>query len=161
MIILLNTFVALILLLIGDVSSQALILNIRDNGKICTKWVSPVNGQFQLSYQQQPECVTAVAFEQLNGQGRLCCQGMATTTSATNFPKQCGKQHYEPLKARIIGGLIARANSWVSVLQSLNKKKISINFIILISFLFLSHGKSCYVELVVCVVVLLLMNVMF
>jgi secreted trypsin-like serine protease len=112
MIILLNTFVALILLLIGDVSSQALILNIRDNGKICTKWVSPVNGQFQLSYQQQPECVTAVAFEQLNGQGRLCCQGMATTTSATNFPKQCGKQHYEPLKARIIGGLIARANSW-------------------------------------------------
>jgi len=99
-------------LLSGGVSSQTYTLNIRDNGKICTQWITPVNGQFQLSYTPQQECTSAVSFEQANGQGRLCCQGLPVTTPSTNFPKECGKQQYAPLKQRIIGGNIAHANSW-------------------------------------------------
>jgi len=51
-------------------------------------------------------------FDQANGQARLCCQGMPATTIPSNFPRECGKQHYEPLRTRIIGGLTARSNSW-------------------------------------------------
>ena len=115
MVALLNAIAALLLLLVGDVSAQTYSLNIRDNGKICTQWISPVNGQFSLSYAQQPECISAVGFEQANGQARLCCQGMPLTTPSSSFPKECGKQRYEPLRTRIIGGLTAQANSWVGV----------------------------------------------
>ncbi|UJR17575.1 hypothetical protein I4U23_004471 [Adineta vaga] len=103
---------AFVLLTVGIVSSQNYILNIRDNGKICTEWIKPVNGQFSVSYTPQQECTSAVGFEQANGQARLCCQGMAVTTAPSNFPKECGKQHYQPFRQRIIGGLHAQANSW-------------------------------------------------
>ena len=115
MVLLLNTIAAVLLVLGNGASAQTYSLNIRDNGKICTQWISPVNGQFSLSYSQQPECISAVAFEQANGQARLCCQGMPLTTPSSNFPKECGKQLYQPLRTRIIGGLTAQANSWVSV----------------------------------------------
>jgi len=111
MVLLLQT-VAAVFLLLGGVYSQSYSLNIRDNGKICSQWIQPVNGQFQLSYQQQRECISQVAFEQANGQGRLCCQGMPLTTPSSNFPRECGKQQYKPLGQRIIGGSHARANSW-------------------------------------------------
>jgi secreted trypsin-like serine protease len=112
MVVPLHTLVALFLFFSGSVSSQKYTLNIRDNTKICTEWVKPVNGQFSLSYSYQQECTSAVFFEQANGQARLCCQGMPVTTPSADFPKECGKQKYEPLKQRIIGGLHARANSW-------------------------------------------------
>jgi len=112
MVLLLHSLTALFLLLCGGVTSQTYTLNIRDNGKICTQWIKPVNGQFSLSYTPSQECTSAVALEQANGQARICCQGMPVTTSSTNFPKECGKQNYQPLKARIIGGLIANPNSW-------------------------------------------------
>jgi len=112
MVLLLHKLVALFLLLSNGVSGQSYVLNIRDNGKICTQWISPVNGQFSLSYTQQPECISAVFFEQANGQARICCQGMPVTTGSTNFPRECGKQQYQPLRQRIIGGLHAQANSW-------------------------------------------------
>ncbi|CAF0894857.1 unnamed protein product [Adineta steineri] len=114
MVLLFHTVPLLLLLLLSDsVSSQALTLNIRDNGKICSQWIKPgANGQFSVSYAQQPECISAVAFEQANGQARLCCKGMPLTTPPANFPKECGKQLYQPLRQRIIGGLIAHPNSW-------------------------------------------------
>ncbi len=52
--------------------------------------------------------------EKRNGESRLCCQGMPLTTPSSNFPKECGKQQYQPLKQRIVGGVQATANSWVS-----------------------------------------------
>jgi hypothetical protein len=115
MVFLFNTIAAVLLLWGSSASGQTYSLNIRDNGKICTQWVPPVNGQFSISYTQQAECTTNPAFEQANGQARLCCQGMALTTPSSTFPKECGKQQYEPLRTRIIGGLTAQANSWVSI----------------------------------------------
>jgi len=44
------------------VFSQSHPLNIRDGAKICTQWVKPVNGQFQMSYSQQHECTSDVFF---------------------------------------------------------------------------------------------------
>lgn len=111
--ILLHKLAALFLLLSG-VSSQTYTLNIRDGTKICTQWIAPVNGQFSASYSTQQECTSAAFWEQANGMARICCQGMASTTSSTSFPKECGKQKYAPLQQRIIGGNIANANSWVS-----------------------------------------------
>jgi hypothetical protein len=115
MALLLHTVVALFLVFSGGVFSQSYPMNIRDNGKICTPWVKPVDGQFSLSYENQQECTTAVGFEQANGQARLCCQGMPVTTPPANFPRECGKQYYKPLRQRIIGGNQADSNSWVSV----------------------------------------------
>jgi len=113
MALLLHTLAALFMLLsLGGVSAQTYALNIRDGTKICTQWVKPVGGQFSLSYSQQKECTTAVAFEQANGEARLCCQGMALTTPSANFPRECGKQQYKPLGQRIIGGNHAHPNSW-------------------------------------------------
>ncbi len=121
MVLLLYTLAALVLLLNGGVSSQSHILNIRDNGKICSQWVRPVNGGFSFSYAQQQECISAVGIEQANGQARLCCQGMPLTTSSTNFPRECGKQQYQPFRPRIIGGLHAQRNSWVRMLKCFQK----------------------------------------
>ncbi|CAF1523761.1 unnamed protein product, partial [Adineta ricciae] len=106
-----RTFLALVLFF-NAVSSETYTLHIRDNGKICSQWISPVNGKFSISYKQQQECISAIQFEQANGQARLCCQGMPVTTPSTNFPKECGKQQYQPLRQRIIGGFHANANSW-------------------------------------------------
>jgi secreted trypsin-like serine protease len=112
MVLLFHTVAALFLLLVDSVSSQKYELNIRDNGKICTQWIKPVGGQFSLSYSPQQECTSGISVEQANGQARLCCQGMPVTTPSTNFSRECGKQAYQPLKQRIIGGLQARPNSW-------------------------------------------------
>lgn len=112
MLLLLHTFVALTLFF-NSVSSQPYTLHIRDNGKICSQWISPVNGQFSISYAPQQECISPVKFEQANGQARICCEGMPLTTPSTNFPRECGKQQYQPLRQRIIMGAHANANSWV------------------------------------------------
>jgi hypothetical protein len=159
MVLLFHTVAALFLLLVDSVSSQKYELNIRDNGKICTQWIKPVGGQFSLSYSPQQECTSGISVEQANGQARLCCQGMPVTTPSTNFSRECGKQAYQPLKQRIIGGLQARPNSWVSVFQSLKKHGFS-KFPYTCVLPLLSHGKSCYMELAICVVVLSLMHVM-
>jgi len=45
-------------------------------------------------------------------QVRICCQAMATTTSSPIFPRECGKQKYQPARARIVGGIHAQPNSW-------------------------------------------------
>lgn len=95
------------------VASQNIILNIRDNGKICSQWMTIQPGA-SVSLTQNRECTGAVAFENLNGKSRLCCQGMPLTTASTNFPRECGRQKFQPHKNRIIGGFHANANSWVS-----------------------------------------------
>ena len=108
--------VAAIFFLICDkgIFGQTYSLNIRVGDKICTQWISPVGGSFSISYSPQQECTTNPAFEQANGQARLCCTGLPLTTIAPNFPKECGKQLYQPLRPRIILGNQANANSWVS-----------------------------------------------
>lgn len=89
-------------------------LTLRDNEKICSTWVYIGNGGFSYSYYNHRECTSAMSLEQRNGEARLCCTGLPVTTPSTNFPKECGKQKYQPLKQRIIGGSHATANSWVS-----------------------------------------------
>ncbi|CAF1611955.1 unnamed protein product [Rotaria magnacalcarata] len=37
---------------------------------------------------------------------------MPLTTPSANFPRECGRQKYQPHKTRIIGGFHANANSW-------------------------------------------------
>lgn len=89
-------------------------LTIRDDGKLCSQWISTNGGEVSLSYHSNPECVSQVAIEQTTGYLRLCCQAMATTTASSVFPRECGKQKYQPSKQRIVGGVHAVANSWVS-----------------------------------------------
>jgi len=87
-------------------------LTIRDNGKLCSQWIMISGGEVSLSYIPNRECVGQVGLEQVGMQVRLCCQAMATTTSSPTFPRECGKQKYQPSKARIVGGVYAIANSW-------------------------------------------------
>jgi len=88
-------------------------LTIRDNGKLCSPWITISGGEVSFSYTPNQECVGQVGFEQVSMQVRLCCQAMATTTSSPIFPRECGKQKYQPSKARIVGGVYANPNSWV------------------------------------------------
>ncbi len=113
-------FVRNILLLaciLGSLSAETLVLNIRDNGKICTSWMTPITGT--VSVKPNRECSSARSWEYNTGytQMRLCCQGTPLTTVAPNFPKQCGKQLYTPLGQRIIGGSVAKEHSWVSLIS--------------------------------------------
>jgi chymotrypsin len=104
--------ILLLVCILGSLSAQTLVLNIRDNGKICTSWMTPVAGS--VSFEQNRECIGALSWEYNTGytQVRLCCQGVPLTTVAPNFPKECGKQLYTPLGQRIVGGSVARAHSW-------------------------------------------------
>ena len=88
-------------------------LTIRDNGKLCSQWISFNSGSVSLSYTPNSECAGEVGIEQTSTQLRLCCQAMATTTSSSTFPRECGKQKYQPSKQRIVGGVQAHPNSWV------------------------------------------------
>jgi len=88
-------------------------LTIRDNGKLCSQWIATNGGQISLSYISNQECAGQVAIEQTTGRVRLCCPAIATTTSSSIFPRECGKQKFQPSKARIVGGVQANANSWV------------------------------------------------
>lgn len=88
-------------------------LTIRDNGKLCSQWIPTNGGQVSLSYFNNAECASQVGIEQMGAQVRLCCQAVATTTSSSNFPRECGKQKYQPSKQRIVGGVHATPNSWV------------------------------------------------
>jgi len=87
-------------------------LTLRDNGKICSPWVYIGNSVSSFSYYSNPECISNVEVERKNGEVRLCCKGMSLTTPSTNFPKECGKQKYQPLGQRIVGGTLANPNSW-------------------------------------------------
>jgi len=87
-------------------------LTIRDNGKLCSQWITINGGQVSLSYIPNEECAGQVGLEQVSTRVRLCCQAMATTTSSPIFPRECGKQKYQPSKARIVGGVHAYPNSW-------------------------------------------------
>ncbi|CAF3835614.1 unnamed protein product [Adineta steineri] len=88
-------------------------LNVRDNGKLCSQWIAITGGQVSLSYAQNQECATQVGIEQSGMNVRLCCQAVATTTSSSVFPRECGKQKYQPSSAhRIVGGVQAHPNSW-------------------------------------------------
>ncbi|CAF2646549.1 unnamed protein product [Rotaria sp. Silwood2] len=82
---------------LGNFSAQLLILNIRDNGKICTQWMNRPTSN--VSVETNRECINAVSLEQnhTNAEMHLCCQGMLSTTPAPYFPKECGKQLYTPL----------------------------------------------------------------
>ena len=100
------------------VASQSVVLNIRDNGKICSQWMTVQPGT-SVSFTPNRECISAVSFESQNGKNRLCCQGMPLTTPSTNFPRECGRQKYQPHKNRIIGGFHANKNSWVSEFELL------------------------------------------
>jgi secreted trypsin-like serine protease len=87
-------------------------LTIRDNGKLCSQWITISGNEESFQYTPNQECVGPVGFEQSGMQVRLCCQAMATTTSSPIFPRECGKQKYQPSKARIVGGVYANPNSW-------------------------------------------------
>ncbi|CAF0909839.1 unnamed protein product [Adineta steineri] len=88
-------------------------LNVRDNGKLCSQWIAITGGQVSLSYTHHQECATQVGIEQSGMNVRLCCQAVATTTSSSVFPRECGKQKYQPSSAhRIVGGVHAHPNSW-------------------------------------------------
>jgi len=87
-------------------------LTIRDNGKLCSQWIMISGGQISLSYLNNNECASQVGIEQDNMRVRLCCQAIATTTSSSILPRECGKQQYQPSKARIVGGAHAHPNSW-------------------------------------------------
>ncbi|CAF1367725.1 unnamed protein product [Rotaria sp. Silwood1] len=89
-------------------------LIIRDNGKLCTPWIPTTGGQISLTYTNNPECVGQVGFEQHSTfmQVRLCCQALPTTTASSIFPRECGRQQYQPIKGRIVGGMHAHPNSW-------------------------------------------------
>jgi len=87
-------------------------LTIRDNGKLCSQWITTTGGQVSLSYKPNNECAGQVGIEQNGMLVRLCCQAMGTTTSSPIFPRECGKQQYQPLKQRIVGGVHAHPNSW-------------------------------------------------
>ena len=89
-------------------------LTIRDSGKLCSQWIWTNGGSISLSYYNNDECVSQVGLEQVTGYVRLCCSAMGTTTSSSTFPRECGKQKYQPSKARIVGGVHAVPNSWVS-----------------------------------------------
>jgi len=84
----------------------------RDSGKLCSQWIAINGGQISLSYTQNSECSGQVGIEQSGMNIRLCCQAMAATTSSSVFPRECGKQQYQPSKARIVGGVHAHPNSW-------------------------------------------------
>ncbi|CAF1049774.1 unnamed protein product [Adineta ricciae] len=84
----------------------------RDGAKLCSEWILITGGQVSLSYINNQECAGQVGLEQRGMQVRLCCQGIATTTASSVFPRQCGKQQYQPSTARIVGGVHAHPNSW-------------------------------------------------
>jgi len=86
-------------------------LNIRDNGKLCTQWIG-LTGSVSLSYTPSAECTSGINVEQISNAVRLCCSALPTTTSSSNFPSDCGKQKFQPSKARIVGGVQAVPNSW-------------------------------------------------
>lgn len=88
-------------------------LTFRDNGKLCTEWVMLVSEEQSFTYRPNSECAGPVGFEQISNYVRLCCQAMATTTSSSIFPTDCGKQKFQPARTRIVGGVQANANSWV------------------------------------------------
>lgn len=94
-------------------------LNIRESGKLCTQWISLTSGSISLTYTNNPECASPVALEQEPTRVRICCQALATTTSSSNFPRECGKQKFQPSRARIVGGVHAAPNSWVSEIEKL------------------------------------------
>ncbi|UJR24648.1 hypothetical protein I4U23_006022 [Adineta vaga] len=85
-------------------------LTIRDNGKLCSQWIAISGGQ--ISYMPNRECAGQVGLEQNGMTIRICCPAMATTTASSVFPRECGKQQYQPSKARIVGGIHAHPNSW-------------------------------------------------
>ena len=88
-------------------------LTIRDNGKLCSPWIAVSGGQISFLYTSNQECAGKVHIEQNKNQARLCCQAMATTTSSSIFPRECGKQKFQPSQQRIVGGVHATPNSWV------------------------------------------------
>lgn len=106
-------FVATILVVLATSAFGQYQLTIRDNGKLCSQWISTTGGSISLSYYNNAECASQVGLEQETYRVRLCCQAMATTTSSSVFPRECGKQKFQPSKARIVGGVHAQANSWV------------------------------------------------
>lgn len=85
----------------------------RDGVKLCSQWIAITGGQVSLSYVRNQECAGQVGIEQSGAHVRLCCQRLATSTASSVFPRECGKQQYQPSKARIVGGVHAHPNSWV------------------------------------------------
>jgi hypothetical protein len=104
--------VAALLVVLGTSVYGQHLLTIRDNGKLCSQWIS-ASGQTSLSYIHNQECAGQVAIEQTTGRVRLCCKAIATSTSSSILPRECGKQKFQPSKTRIVGGVQANANSWV------------------------------------------------
>jgi len=100
-------------LVVGNTAQEiTLELTLRDNEKICSPWVYTGNNGFSISYYNNRECISAVELEEKYGEIRICCKGMSVTTPSTNFPTECGKQKYQPLRQRIVGGTLATPNSW-------------------------------------------------
>jgi hypothetical protein len=89
-------------------------LTIPDNGKLCSQWIILEGDETSFSYTPNRQCTGPVEMDEYNDViVRLCCPTMATTTLSPIFPGECGKQKYQPSKARIIGGVHANPNSWV------------------------------------------------
>lgn len=108
-------FAVTIILLASTLHGQNVYqLNIRDNGKLCTQPISAVNGQISIQFIPNPECAGNVTLDWVgSSQARACCPALPPTTTSSIFPRECGKQQYEPSKERIVGGAHARPNSWV------------------------------------------------
>lgn len=108
------TSVFLLLLSVETIAANY-VLDIRDDGKICTEWFEPVTGiGVAYSYERNPECDSSVSLEHRdsNREARLCCKGIPSTTLPPYFPKECGKQLYAPFSSRIYGGSVASKHSW-------------------------------------------------
>jgi secreted trypsin-like serine protease len=105
------SIVALLVVLVASTYGQHE-LTIRENGKLCSPWILVTGGQISLSYYPNQECADDVGLEQTGMQVRLCCRATETTTSSSIFPRECGKQKFQPSKARIVGGVEANRNSW-------------------------------------------------
>lgn len=90
-------------------------LSFRDNGKLCTSWIAYGTGELSLTYTHNQECSGNVGLEWSSTYTylRLCCPAVPATTASSVFPRECGRQQYQPAIGRIVGGTEARANSWV------------------------------------------------
>ena len=116
--IILYLFVIFFFVLIVDTRDEEIVfhLSIRENGKICSPWVYTGNDPFPYVDDYHRECISETDLELKNGEARLCCESIPLTTPSTNFPRECGKQQYRPLKQRVVEGLHANTNSWVSLM---------------------------------------------
>ena len=91
-------------------------LPVREYDKLCSPWTNVEHDSISPSSYDQRECSSPLEVEQNDGQTRFCCPARPVG----NFPTECGKQLYQPLIQRIVGGMHAIPNSWVSAEEDIH-----------------------------------------